>query len=287
MKENKKDPMEQIILEDFQMEAEKIKKEIQEANVEKMPPEVKDRIREELHKKRAARDREKLYAQLPEEDRKAMEIGREILKQQEAEKHEEKVVYFKKPKKMYIALAAVLVLVFAMGVTSVGGPKRVVQMMKMLIGDREIVRVDTTDDSYVVEDDKEEAAYQKLKDVFGVEPVKMVWRPEGTQFVLAEIDEDLQIATLVYDVDGEHINYCISTHYTENSLGIDVEDNILDEYRVNHDEKGEIKIKVYETEESGTKSYSANYTHNGLEYILIGTIERREYDEVIKNLKFF
>lgn len=286
MKENKKDPMEQIILEDFQMEAEKIKKEIQEANVEKMPPEVKDRIREELHKKREARDREKLYAQLPEEDRKAMEIGREILKQQGAEKHEEKVVYFKKPKKMYIALAAVLVLVFAMGVTSVGGPKRVVQMIKVMIGDREIVRVETDENNYLDTSEKEDAAYEKIKEVFGVEPVKMVWKPEGTQFVMAEIDEDLQIATLIYNIEGKNIYYYISTHYTDSSWGVDVEDRVLNEYDIQH-ENIKIKIKEYEKPESKTIRYSANYNYKGLEYCLMGVVEKREFEKLVKNLKFF
>ena len=84
--EKKKDPMEQLLREDILMEVDKIKKEVKEADEEAMPFETKDRIKEELRKKRAEREKEKLYAKLPEEDRRALELGREILKKQETEK---------------------------------------------------------------------------------------------------------------------------------------------------------------------------------------------------------
>jgi len=285
--ENKKDPMEQIILEDIQMQAEKIKKEIQEEHIEKMSPEVKDRIRQRIHEELAEREKERIYAKLSEEDRKALELGREMLKKQESGECEEKVVHFRKRKKVYAALAAVVVLVLAMGVTSVGGPKRIVQMMKVMIGEREIVRVETDESNYVGTHEKEDKAYEKVKDVFGVEPVVLEYWPDGTNFSSAEIDDDLQTATLIYDVRGEYIYYHISTHFTDSSWGIDVEDHVVNSYYVEHDKKGVIKINEYETEESGTKSFSASYSHNGLEYVLIGVMDRSDFEDLVKNINFF
>lgn len=288
--EKKKDPMEQLLREDILMEAEKIKKEVKEANEEAMPSETKDRIKEELRKKRAEREKEKLYAKLPEEDRRALELGREILKKQEAEKlktSKDKVVYIRKPKKMYLALAAVVVLVLAMGVTSVGGPKRVVEMMKGFVGEREIVQIDTTEDNYIVGDDREEEAYQNLRDVFGVEPVKIIHQFVGMKFVTSEIDEELQTALLIYDYQGGNISYFISTHHTNSSWGIDTEDKVIDEYYIEHEEKGKMKVIEYESEPSGIKSYSTKYTHEGMEYILEGMINRSDFEELVRSLKFF
>jgi len=288
--EKKKDPMEQLLREDILMEAEKIKKEVKEADEEAMPPETKDRIKEELRKKRAEREKEKLYAKLPEEDRRALELGREILKKQEAEKvktSEGKVVYIRKPKKMYFALAAVVVLVLAMGVTSVGGPKRVVEMMKGFVGEREIVQIDTTEDNYIVGDDREEEAYQNLREVFGVEPVKLAHQPEGMKFIISEIDEELQTALLIYEYQGENINYHISSHHTDSSWGIDAEDRVINEYYVDHEEKGEMKIIECESEPSKIKSCSVKYTHDGLEYYLTGAINRSDFEGLVTNLKFF
>lgn len=290
MMEKKKDPMEQLLREDILMEAEKIKKEVKEANEEAMPSETKDRIKEELRKKRAEREKEKLYAKLPEEDRRALELGREILKKQEAEKvktSEDKVVYIRKPKKMYLALAAVVVLVLAMGVTSVGGPKRVVEMMKGFVGEREIVQIDTTEENYIVGDDREEEAYQKLREVFGVEPVRIFHQLDKMEFVLSEIDEDLQTAFLMYDYQGETINYYISSHHTDSSWGIDTEDKVIKEYHVDHEEKGKLTVIECESEPSKIKSCSVKYTHDGLEYYLTGAINRSDFEDLVRSLKFF
>lgn len=288
--ENKKDPMEQLLREDILMEAEKIKKEVKEANEEVMPSETKDRIKEELRKKRAEREKEKIYAKLPEEDRRALELGREILKKQEAEKlqtSEDKVVYIRKPKKMYLALAAVVVLVLAMGVTSVGGPKRVVEMIQVMVGDREIVRVETDENNYVDTNEQEDEAYQTIRDVFGVEPVKIFHQLEGMKFLSCEVDEELQIASMMYSVKENYLHYYISSHHTKSSWGIDVEDEVIEEYFIEHDTKGKIKIVERKSEPSGIKSYSANYTHEGLEYCLMGAIDRSDFEDLVKSLNFF
>ena len=45
--------------------------------------------------------------------------------------------------KIYLALAAVIVCVLAMGITSMGGPERIVRMMTQNVGDREVDQVDS------------------------------------------------------------------------------------------------------------------------------------------------
>ena len=277
---NNKDPMDQMIVDDLLKEAASIDEEIEKANVEFMPPDLKEKIKEKLHRQMEEQERERIYAQLSEEDRKALELGREMLRK------EEKVVRRKRCRKVYVAVAAVAILVLAMGITSVGGAERVIEMVKSAVGEREVIQVETDEDNYIVEVDKEEVAYQKIKDVFGVEAVKPTDWPDGTVFVEAEIDEKLQTVILKYKYKNEFINYFISSHYTDSSWGVDVEDERIDCYYVDSD-NGKIKIIEYESLESKIKSYSAQYTYNKLEYFLIGVMEKQDFEVLVKNLRFF
>ena len=277
---NNKDPMDQMIVDDLLKEAASIDEEIEKANVESMPPDLKEKIKEKLHRQIKEQERERIYAQLSEEDRKALELGREMLRK------EEKVVRRKRCRKVYVAVAAVAILVLAMGITSVGGAERVIEMVKSAVGEREVIQVETDEDNYIVEVDKEEVAYQKIKDVFGVEAVKLTDWPDGTVFVGAEIDEELQTALLKYEYEGELFVYHISSHYTTSSWGVDTENKITDSYYMEL-EKAKIEIKEYEKPSSKTKCYSAKYSYCGLDYFLNGSIKKEEFEVLIKNLRFF
>lgn len=274
-----KDPMDQIIVEDLLHEADKIDKEIARADMPKMPEDVKARIKAKLDGQIEQLEKEKIYEKLSEEDRKALELGRQMLER------EELVVYRKKKRRVFLAVAAVAILVLAMGVTSMGGPERVVEKIKVLIEDREIVRVETAEDNYINTPENEEKAYQKIKDVFGVEPVKPQYWPNGTAFVNAEIDEVLQTAQLLYECDGEVISYYISSQYTDSSWGMDIEDELKDRYCI---ERGTVQIEIMEylPPESEMKLYSAKYTYNSLNYFLVGSMKQSDFDILIKNLTF-
>jgi len=274
---NGKDPMDQIVTEDLLKEAEAIEKELTGVELE-VPEGLKEEMKKRLHAQIDEYEREHLYAQLSEEDRKALEIGREIL--------QDKTVYRRKSKKMYVALIAVAVLVLALGVTSIGGAERIAKMIGIKVGERELVQVNTDEDNYIVTSDNEEEAYQELKDVFGVDVVRPVHWPGEVLFLSAEIDKDLQTALLKYEYEGNIISYFISSHYTKSSWGVDVEDNVTDHYFIQH-EKSEIEVFEYETEETKTKSYAGKFTYGSLEYFLIAVIEEEDFEFLIKNLKIF
>lgn len=282
---NKKDPMEQIILEDILKEAEAIDEEVLKNGSMPMPDDLKEKIKKNIYSQVEEIEKERLYAQLSEEDRKALELGREILKKADAP-DEGKVVRYRKRPKVYLAVAAVAVLVLAMGITSIGGPERVIEMMKVAIEGREVVRVDTDEDNYIVELDKEDEAYEKIRDVFGVDAVKPMHWPKGTVFVEVNIDENLQMILLKYDYQKEFVNYYISSHFAIGSWGIDVENEITDNYYIQV-EGVQIEIYEYVKPKSRKKMYSAKYTHNGLDYFLIGTMEKEDFDIIINNLQFF
>lgn len=284
--DRKKDPMEEIIKEDLQIIAETIDRQTEAADVEELSIEDRERIREKLHARIEAYEKERVYKSLSEEDRQALELGRKMLKEKESGAEEAAVVRRKKCKKMWLVLAAVLVLVMAIGVTGIGGAERIAEIMRRVVGVREVVQIDT-EDNYVITNEKEEEAYQELKDVFGVEPVKLFHRPDGMEFVEAEIDGELQTAVLRYKYKESGIHLYISSHFTDSSWGIDIEDKIVSQYYLNNRDKREIEIIEYETLDNKERYYSSSFEYMGLEYFLIGVMEKNCFEEIVKNLIFF
>lgn len=285
MKESK-DQLEQIIKNEYDRLAKEEENDIQEDDTIEVPEGTKESLRAKIDQQIEEMKKEKVYAQLSEKDRKALELGRKIMAEEEQEKTEAKVVHKKKRLKMYFGLAAVLVLVMAVGITSIGGPERIVRMLKQAVGDREVEKVTSGEDSMTIVEENEEKAYEKIKEVFGVEPVKLTQKVEKMKFNRMELDEEMQIAELFYEYRGENIVYFINASYADASLGIDVEDEVVNNSKKNI-EGCEIEIKEYRTPSTNTERYSAKFKYNGLEYFLVGTMEKEAFDIIINNLFFY
>ena len=134
---DKKDEFKECIAREFE-EIAREEEEFLENDTSLVVPEgtkeaVLARVREQIRAyereqtRKEAEEREETINQLSEEDREALELGRKMLKagigQNDSEEpSEKKVRRKKKPLKMYLALAAVIVCVLAMGITSMGGP---------------------------------------------------------------------------------------------------------------------------------------------------------------------
>ena len=285
MKESK-DQLEQIIRNEYDRLAQEEENDIQADDTIEVPEGTKESLRAKIDQQIEEMKKEKVYAQLSEEDRKALELGRKIMAEEEQEKTEAKVVHKKKRFKMYFGLAAVLILVMAVGITSIGGPERIVRMLKQAVGDREVEQVDSSDENLATVEENEEKAYEKIKEAFGVEPVKIMGGPTNLQFECLEIDEKLQITEMIYKYEEENLVYFINASYAGTSWGVDVEDKIVDI------EEKEIKgctveIKEYKTPKTNKERFSASFKYKGLEYFLIGTMQKSEFNIIMNGLTFF
>ena len=189
-------------------------------------------------------------------------------------------------RKRITAAAAVLVLVIGIGTTGVGGPKRIVEMVEQAVGDRQVSKVNSSKKSAkTIDNEAEEQAYQEIKDKLGFDPVKMLKISGNMKYKYCEVDEDMQMAQLVYKNGNANVSYVMSSSYYEELIGVDLEDTITDSYTL---EKGKLKAKVmeYELPESKKKRYSATFEYQGVYYQLIGTIEKADFEEILKNLHF-
>ena len=281
MKENGSD-LEEIIREELHKEAEETRRTVEASETEELSRDRKEAMRQNLKEQIDEYKKEKVYEQLSPEDREALELGRQIRREREEAQEKKGRKHFGK---IALNLAAVLALVFVLGITSVGGPARLVEMMKRAVGAREVVQVDSNKENLKIAEEREEEAYQKIKDAFGVDPVKIIIRPKGMKFLEVEIDTTIQIAEMFYQYGKKTVVYFINASYAETSWGIDVEDEVTDSYQL--EKKGtEIEIKEYQISNTGEKRYSASYKYGGVEYFLMGTMEKEDMEIIVKNLHF-
>lgn len=281
MKENGSD-LEEIIREELQKEAEDIRETVESSEGESLSEDRKEKIRKNLEAEIRDYHKEKVYEQLSQEDREALELGRQIQRerQEDGKKKGGRRIW-----KIALNLAAALVLVSVLGITSLGGPERIVEMMKRAVGEREVVQVDSDEENLKIAEEREEEAYQEIKDTFGVDPVRIVSYPTGFVFSKMEIDNKIQTAELFYQYEGRTVVYFINASYTGTSWGTDVEDEITQDYY--EEKKGvKIEIKEYQVSDAKEKRYSASYKYKGVEYFLMGTMEKQDFELIIENLHF-
>lgn len=282
---NKNQSFDENLKEEFKRAGAQTQREVEASGVEHISDAQKERIHTKLREQIAAYENEKIYAQLSEEDRKALELGKELMRKQEDEAAEKKVIH-KKPVRIYLVIAVAVVMTMAFGVTSIGGPRRIIKMMTSSVGDREVEKVNTNEDNKVIEKEREEEAYQEIKEAFGVDPVRILIYPTEMHYTSVEIDDALLTAEIIYKYHDKNVAYLISADYTKSSLGVDAEDECVDQYTITKDGV-KIEIKEYEVGKKKEKQFSAKFSYKGLEYYLIGTMEKEDFEKIVKNLYFF
>ncbi len=282
--EEKKERIETFIKETIEQEAEDIRREnAEEADGGVMSAEAKERIWQKLEKDIDEYERRERYANLSEEDYRALRLGQNML---EKKKTEKKAAQKKKKFMFYGGLAAVFAMVIAVNINSVGRQERVAQFVTSRIGGREVLQVDSSDENLVIVEEDEEEAYQAIGKELGIVPVKIqTGALTNMKFDTMEFDKILQFAELKYVYNNEKIIYLISASFKDSSWGTDVDDLIANEYQI--EKKGcLINVKEYEVLSTDLKRYSASFKYKGLEYFLMGTMNKEEFETMIKNIHF-
>lgn len=297
---NEKDELKECIAREFEEiakeEEESLEKDtslvVPEGTKEAVFARLKEQMREYQREQaeNEAREREEAINNLSEEDRKTLELGRKMLKAEvgTADTSEKKVHYRRKPLKIYLALAAVIVCVLAMGITSMGGPERVVRMVRQAVGDRDVEQVDsnkTDKQNKIIEGEAEEEAYQKIRDTFDTDVVKVFVCLPDMKFDTMNLDESKQVAEMYYSYDGETIGYIINMPYRDSSWGVDFEDSVEKKYS-KEIHKCKINITLYEIEDSNVPKCVAKFKYGNIEYMLMGTMSEQNFEKILKNLFF-
>lgn len=293
---NEKDELKECIAREFEEiakeEEESLEKDtslvVPEGTKEAVLARLKEQMREYQREQaeNEAREREEAINNLSEEDRRALELGRKMLKAEvgTADTSEKKVHYRRKPLKIYLALAAVIVCVLAMGITSMGGPERVVRMVRQAVGDREVEKNSTSRKIKTIASEDEEKAYQEIRDTFDTDVVKTLVCLPDMKFDTMNLDESKQVAEIYYSYNDETIGYIINVP-RDSSLGVDFEDPIEKKYSKEiHGCK--MNITLYKIEDSKVPKCVAKFKYGSIEYLLMGTMDEQDFEKILKNLVF-
>ena len=289
----KKDQLKEILKDQLNREAKQIEEEVGLNDNEEIPNELKIRMKNALDQKIREREmrsedmkRTDAYAKLSEEDQEALRLGRKMMKNQSEEKKIYTIRRKKRNIRRIVALAAVLILVMAVGMTSFGGPERMLQFVKSSVGGRQVSKVNSSDKNKIIEEEDEEKAYEKLADEFGIDPVRLIWRPKGMKFEKMILDTDIQVAEVDYLYKSKRIEYFISASYGEVSWGYDNEDKKINCY-YEQVGKADIEVTEYETPETERNRSVAECEYKKMHYCFSGEMKKEEIENILKNLYFY
>lgn len=234
-----------------------------------------------------AEEADDIISKLSPEDREALELGRKMMKAEigATANDRKKSRGRKRPLKIYMALAAVIICVLAMGITSIGGPERVVRMVRQAVGDRDVEQVDSSEENKIIDGEEEEEAYEKIKNVLAIEPVRIISSSAGLKFENLIYDKENQVAELHYGYSGKKVVYFINASYMNSSFGMNIDDKKVDEYEMNIDNHV-FTIKEYTVRKRKKHRYMVVFKENGVEYYIIASVNADDFEKIINNLFF-
>lgn len=209
------------------------------------------------------------------------------IQEYEYDKRLKKVVYRKK-KRTYVigAIAAIIILICGSVMTSVGSKSYVKVLWERINGDESSNIINVKDmDSKKTKDVDEGQMYKELTKIFGDYFVRLGYTPENMNLSRYTVDEQQRQATLFYQYGDEVVRYFMYLNDDDSSFGQKEVDKEIDKYT---ETCGDItiEVKVYQAESTGRLRYVAKFERYDVHYQLMGTMEREEFDKILKNLIF-
>ena len=221
-----------------------------------------------------------------ETDNKASDDGTNGETEKEAGK--KKVKKRKRHWKVYGIVAIVAVLAMMWSMVSIGGTPFFGRVLNDIIGDREMVKVNTEredGDKNKVDDYDEFQVYEEIKKKMGVDVVRFLQKSDDMILVQSDIDEILKRVCLIYNNGENIIEYQMIFNYKEQSHGYDIEDKKIKEEQFEVDGNN-IVIIQYELTDGGKESV-AQFTYKDVFYTINTTMDAKSFKELLKTLYFF
>ena len=221
-----------------------------------------------------------------ETDNKASDDGTNEEIEKKAGK--KKVKKRKRHWKVYGIVAIVAVLAMMWSMVSIGGTPFFGRVLNDIIGDREMVKVNTEredGDKNKIDNYDEERVYEEIKDKFGMDVVRLKRNSVGMSLVQSDIDEVLKKVYLLYEDDDTLIQYQMEIQSENKSYAYDIEDKKVKRTQITVD-GNKIDIIQYELDD-GNEENVAQFAYEDVFYTINTTMEEADFKELLKNLYFF
>ena len=191
-------------------------------------------------------------------------------------------------KRALVAAAVLMVALVATSVTAVGSKSYLKEIIEKITGDNEQASVINVEDMETQPSDSadETQIYRKIEDKLGIQVVRMRYKPEDMYLQRYTLDEAQKRAQLFYEYKGEIVSYSIYVNNEDSSFGQKETDEILDEFVIENNNR-EIQVTEYNVENHELHGLLAEFEDYGMHYQLRGTMNRAEFEKILKNLEFY
>lgn len=216
---------------------------------------------------------------LSEEDRKALQMGKKVLKGGKRRK----VLHVLR----WIATTAAVVVigVFTISMGSDANRERAVAIWNSLVGGELQVNIgDVENTSYLMDD--EEAAYEKIYQELGISQVAFLYRPKNFNYNGYSLIENLQYVRVFYEYQNELLTLFMTkkSNNTNKNLVIDGKSEIVGNIEINSTKK---TVDLWEIENPDeTNTYEIHFTEGDVYYSVRGKIEKKQFVKIIEGMSY-
>ena len=193
----------------------------------------------------------------------------------------------RKRRRIILAVAAVLILIFGSVITGTGSKSYLKVLMERMLGDENATFVNVENmDTQKSGDMDELQVFKEIRKETGISPVHLVYMPQVMYLKQYEINEEQGRAILLYDYKGQTIRYRMYMNDVDSSHGWTDIDVLADEYTVIVENGVQVNIQEYEVADQKNPRYVAEFEYRDAQYQLMGHMEKEEFEKIINNLHF-
>ena len=193
----------------------------------------------------------------------------------------------RKKRRLFLALAAVLILVCGSVITGTGSKSYWKVLWDRIAGDEDMSVINVEDmDTQEADDLDEVQVFNQIRQEIGISPVRFGYMPEKMLLSKYELDKAQNRAILFYEYDQQIIRYSMYMNNTDSSHGQTEIDQLTDEYYILIENNMTVKIKEYEVANNKENRYVAEFSYMDAQYQVIAIMEKEEFNKIIENLYF-
>ncbi len=213
-----------------------------------------------------------IYDMLSQEDREALSIGRKI------KKINKRTIFMKRA----AIVACVAICLFGVSMTSGANRRYMVALWNEIVGDSQLrITMNVEDEENgEAETASEEQAMETIRDELGIQPIEMVYRPEGMEFLNYKIENEDKRALMFYEYQ-ESIFSILMQSKDSNSKYVQEFDGVVVNKissRISNE-----KVNIWKIDDN---NYAAQLEGKNDYYVLQGPITEKEFTKIIQSITF-
>lgn len=217
--------------------------------------------------------------QLSAEDQEALRLGRELLHTPQ----KKNPTILPKILKGITGAAVVALGVFVLSMSSEANRVKLLSVWNSLLGNKWSINLENGD-SHLIQDDEAEKMYNDIKSKLNINPVVLLYMPEGMVYRDYMIDEYAGIVNIFYSYNDTTVTINMYKQKNDASQNQKFDSQIVDKLIIHPQE---ISVNIYALEGAGKESFSAGFEYQGGCYLIWGELPENEFKKVIEELKFY